>query len=395
MSTWGIVGIQLDARFLDTLYIMEDCPKTLNIEKFNDYLVSAWLDNEYYRGKWDFWGDIYRTNNPVEGSNAKLNRTYSGKLNLISFLNVIKNDAVLSLARQGKPRRADDIAHDKYISDSVTAMLNGTISLGHCLEKISPFDKTAKTAAWREICIILKEDFEEMDQKDRQLFGSSVMKRWTQLRDTWRKSLDENKETKKSGSGTKSKPYKYNQEMSFLKPIIKPGETYDNNPNTRDEAQRENADQQENQKEKHLESSSKKKRMDSGSVLDDKMMKLVDHQLNTIGSDDRNMNFFNLRHTSMVQHGKKYSKRPAFAVAGNIVGSCKFIDNINSALCRVVKRYNRRLSLVSAFWIHLIIMIIFHVRITSNFRSLADMICFVVTARKKVFIVRRSIIFFQ
>lgn len=117
------------------------------------------------------------------------------------------------------------------------------------------------------------------------------MKRWTQLRDTWRKSLDENKETKKSGSGTKSKPYKYNQEMSFLKPIIKPGETYDNNPNTRDEAQRENADQQENQKEKHLESSSKKKRMDSGSVLDDKMMKLVDHQLNTIGSDDRNMNF--------------------------------------------------------------------------------------------------------
>ncbi|KAJ8720592.1 hypothetical protein PYW08_006057 [Mythimna loreyi] len=153
-------------------------------------------------------------------------------------------------------------------------------------------DKTAKTAAWREICIILKEDFEEMDQKDRQLFGSSVMKRWTQLRDTWRKSLDENKETKKSGSGTKSKPYKYNQEMSFLKPIIKPGETYDNNPNTRDEAQRENADQQENQKEKHLESSSKKKRMDSGSVLDDKMMKLVDHQLNTIGSDDRNMNFF-------------------------------------------------------------------------------------------------------
>lgn len=121
------------------LYIMEDCPKTLNIEKFNDYFVSAWLDNEYYRGKWDFWGDIYRTNNPVEGSNAKLNRTYSGKLNIISFLNVIKNDAVLSLARQGKPRRADDIAHDKYIFDSVTAMLNGTISLGHCLEKISPF----------------------------------------------------------------------------------------------------------------------------------------------------------------------------------------------------------------------------------------------------------------
>lgn len=32
-------------------------------------------------------------------------------------------------------------------------------------------DKTAKTAAWREICMILKEDFEEMEQQDRQLFG--------------------------------------------------------------------------------------------------------------------------------------------------------------------------------------------------------------------------------
>ncbi|KAH9632495.1 hypothetical protein HF086_017043 [Spodoptera exigua] len=39
-------------------------------------------------------------------------------------------------------------------------------------------DKTAKTAAWREICIILKEDFEEMDQKDRQLFGKFLLRKF-------------------------------------------------------------------------------------------------------------------------------------------------------------------------------------------------------------------------
>lgn len=32
-------------------------------------------------------------------------------------------------------------------------------------------DKVAKTAAWQEICSILIENFEEMEQKERQLFG--------------------------------------------------------------------------------------------------------------------------------------------------------------------------------------------------------------------------------
>ncbi|XP_026744341.1 uncharacterized protein LOC113505729 [Trichoplusia ni] len=34
-------------------------------------------------------------------------------------------------------------------------------------------DKIAKTAAWREICGILKEDFEAMEQKERQEFGDT------------------------------------------------------------------------------------------------------------------------------------------------------------------------------------------------------------------------------
>ena len=68
-------------------YVMEDCPRTDNIDKFYDYFVSASLDSDYFKEKWDFYGDTYRTNNPVEDGNAKLNRTFSRKLNMISFLN--------------------------------------------------------------------------------------------------------------------------------------------------------------------------------------------------------------------------------------------------------------------------------------------------------------------
>ena len=124
------------------LYIMEDCPQKENVDKFNDYFVSSWLDNQYMHGKWDFYGDIYRTNNPAEGCNAKINRCITGKLNIISFLRIIKKDADLSFLRlksQGNARRPDDIDRDKIINDSIKSMLNGTITIGHCLEKICPF----------------------------------------------------------------------------------------------------------------------------------------------------------------------------------------------------------------------------------------------------------------
>lgn len=32
-------------------------------------------------------------------------------------------------------------------------------------------DKNLRTAGWREICLILKEDFEEMEEKKRQDYG--------------------------------------------------------------------------------------------------------------------------------------------------------------------------------------------------------------------------------
>ncbi|CAH2017500.1 unnamed protein product [Acanthoscelides obtectus] len=45
-------------------------------------------------------------------------------------------------------------------------------------------DNTASIAGWREICVILMEDFEAMEQRQRQEFGKLVMKKWCQMRDT-------------------------------------------------------------------------------------------------------------------------------------------------------------------------------------------------------------------
>lgn len=37
-------------------------------------------------------------------------------------------------------------------------------------------DKNMRAAAWREVCNILKEDFERMEEKERQNYGKSLLK---------------------------------------------------------------------------------------------------------------------------------------------------------------------------------------------------------------------------
>lgn len=85
--------------------------------------------------------------------------------------------------------------------------------------------------------------------------GTCVLKRWPHLRDSWKKTLNQSNENKKSVSGVKWKPNKFDQELSFLKAIVKPGGTDDNNPNTT-----ENECEQKDNDDTILKSSSKKAR---------------------------------------------------------------------------------------------------------------------------------------
>ncbi|XP_069359086.1 uncharacterized protein [Maniola hyperantus] len=84
-------------------------------------------------------------------------------------------------------------------------------------------DKVAKAAAWREICVILMEDFEKLEQEERQEFGKFVTKKWAQTRDSWLRSLNDKNRAKKAGASVKS--YRYHKQMLFLKKVVFPNKS--------------------------------------------------------------------------------------------------------------------------------------------------------------------------
>ncbi|CAH2018084.1 unnamed protein product [Acanthoscelides obtectus] len=53
------------------------------------------------------------------------------------------------------------------------------------------------------VCSLLKENFEDMEQKERQAFGKLILKKWTYIRDSWMKALKKHKDQKTSGTSTK------------------------------------------------------------------------------------------------------------------------------------------------------------------------------------------------
>jgi hypothetical protein len=61
--------------------------------------------------------------------------------------------------------------------------------------------------------------------------GKYVIKKWNSTRDAWIRTLVEKKKLKKSGAATSNtKPYKFHNQMLFLKKVVTPGETHENVP---------------------------------------------------------------------------------------------------------------------------------------------------------------------
>ncbi|XP_049803045.1 uncharacterized protein LOC126237209 [Schistocerca nitens] len=82
-------------------------------------------------------------------------------------------------------------------------------------------DRKLKEAAWREVCAALREDFEQLGQKQRQEFGKLALKKWSQTRDSWMKSVKKRHEQKSSTfPGRPSRLYLYHEQMLFLNKVI-------------------------------------------------------------------------------------------------------------------------------------------------------------------------------
>ncbi|CAH1964186.1 unnamed protein product [Acanthoscelides obtectus] len=83
-------------------------------------------------------------------------------------------------------------------------------------------DRNDTRNAWKEIFLELRPDFEELEATEKTaLVSKKVMKKWTNVRDTFKKSMKKQKSASRSGAGaTTIKAYIYNDHLKFLNKIL-------------------------------------------------------------------------------------------------------------------------------------------------------------------------------
>lgn len=142
-----------------------------------------------------------------------------------------------------------------------------------------------------------------------------VVKKWNQIRDSWKRSLNTKKKINKSGSAAvNTKKYCYHDQLLFLKKIMDPAETQDsggNKPTNIEEGDTENPIQnEESENELTIGHESPGQENPAGgakrlkrsvlprqrlSVMDQKMASFIDHQMKSqpnTQNEDRNLSFF-------------------------------------------------------------------------------------------------------
>ncbi|CAH2267059.1 jg22565 [Pararge aegeria aegeria] len=143
------------------------------------------------------------------------------------------------------------------------------------------------------------------------------MKKWRQMRDAWVRTLKDKKNCKTSGSAvSNTKPYKYHNQMLFLKKVVAAGETHESvsakqtKEHTEDDTTTSNEPTNEDdsvttmtqldndsQKDKQNLAPPPKRRAPAKrnfNEIDAKMMSYIDYQIKPkkIEQDDRNLSFF-------------------------------------------------------------------------------------------------------
>ncbi|KAF9411155.1 hypothetical protein HW555_010017 [Spodoptera exigua] len=151
-SKLGVIHVKLCTQlahlppdFLDEgwLYVMSESPNNMEVTKFNDYFVQTWLEHEVLSKTWNIYKQCDRTNNMVESWNAKIKKIIPEKPNIAQFLNGIKKDANFYFSKSNRPgdiqiskRKIDTIEMNQRIHNIIQQLLSGSITVGHCLEKL-------------------------------------------------------------------------------------------------------------------------------------------------------------------------------------------------------------------------------------------------------------------
>ncbi|KAF5290499.1 hypothetical protein FQA39_LY03603 [Lamprigera yunnana] len=75
--------------------------------------------------------------------------------------------------------------------------------------------RNATKNAWNSICSTLNEDFPTFSYREKKSFSRLIMKKWTNIRDHWRKWKKKEKNTGKTGT-RKPRKYMYHDQLKFL-----------------------------------------------------------------------------------------------------------------------------------------------------------------------------------
>ncbi|KAG0726580.1 hypothetical protein GWK47_036255 [Chionoecetes opilio] len=76
--------------------------------------------------------------------------------------------------------------------------------------------RNMSSSSWRTVCCKLHRDFEALTDKEQNYYVRSVLKKWTNIRDSWLKSQKRTQDQKKSGVKFRRK-YLYDKQLAFLK----------------------------------------------------------------------------------------------------------------------------------------------------------------------------------
>lgn len=121
-------------------YVIGRSPKDTKIKKFNKYFQNQWFKKEDF-GNCSCANEIIRTNNNIEGWHRKINgfvgRTHPTLAHLLDVLDSEKSSYDLKKTTNKKKREYAEI--DQEIESALNDLQNKVISVGHCIEIISPF----------------------------------------------------------------------------------------------------------------------------------------------------------------------------------------------------------------------------------------------------------------
>ncbi|XP_068082562.1 uncharacterized protein [Anabrus simplex] len=149
-------------------------------------------------------------------------------------------------------------------------------------------DRDGTRKGWKEVCEGLKEDFGELSDNEKNIFGKEVMKKWGNIRDSFIKSCKKSKEHQRSGSGAfKIKKYVYNDQLQFLKKLTEGRHTEDSLADNTQMGVNDFTERSQELKVPNKEKGSRKRRKPD--ELEIKMLQALESS----GQPNRHLSFFN------------------------------------------------------------------------------------------------------